>query len=330
MRSLLLVVLAVAVPFATAPFTAAHAQRHSGITSPPTAPPPKQAAPPPPEPIVAVSSGMGPLQFTQTNLAVPDPQVLVRELQSADERVRAAAFTAVGLPAAYLAHGHSPVPHSVGLDFVALGTTTDLDAILTVELDVHIVSAILVPSDVGWRRIANITYATSFADPATNPGTFLRTVRALTHSDLYTAVFHGVNLAPDGDLTENEAHLRVLNDHAVITISFVSRERICEPARLQGRTAAHECEVTERWLAPLRTEGPGHAMMVTATGRVNGHEVLDPISRSRLFNFARGHFYSCQPYVFSDATLRYEPTANAGPCFARPAPPLTAPAPVRP
>ena len=56
--------LALALAAAAVP---ACAQRHSGITSPPTAPPPPQAAPPAPAPIVAVSSGMGPLQFVQAN-----------------------------------------------------------------------------------------------------------------------------------------------------------------------------------------------------------------------------------------------------------------------
>ncbi|HVG27600.1 MAG TPA: hypothetical protein VM865_08345 [Acidobacteriaceae bacterium] len=325
MRRPLLAVLALAVSL-----TPACAQRHSGITSPPTAPPPPQAAPLPPEPIVAISSGMGPLQLTQANVVVPAPGTFAGQLRADDESIRAAAFSILGIPAAYLAHGSAPVPHTVQLDFVPLGNTEELDAILTVELDLHLVSAILVPAEGGWRRIANVTYTTAFADPNTNLGTFLRSSRSALEPQHYVAVFHGVNLSPTGDLTESEAHLRVLNDHAVITISFASRERLCEPTRLQGRVPPHECEVTERWMQPQPAEALGNVVLVSATGRVLAHETIDPVTRSHLFDFARGRSYLCQPFLFSEQGSRYEPTANAAPCFTRPGPapaPGTAPGP---
>ena len=317
MRKLLLILFALAAPLA-----AAHAQRHSGITSPPTAPPPKQATPPPPEPIVAASTGLGPLQFAQANLVVPEPQVLLRQLQSDDDSIRAAAFSTFGIPAAYLTHGRvAPLPHSVALEFVTLGDQPELDAILTVELDLHLVSAILVPAEGGWRRIATVTYLAAYANPNTNLGTFVRTMRSIRQPQHYVAIFHGSNTSPNGDITENEAHLRILNGHADITVSFVSYERICEPSRLQVHTPPHECEVTQRWIQADPHEPPGNALMVIATGRVSIREANDPISRGHLFDVARARGYSCQPFLFSDETGHYEPTANPTPCFARPGPP---------
>src|SRR6201995_2850524 len=121
--------LALALSAATVPTCA---QRHSGITSPPTAPPPPQAAAPAPAAIVAASSGMGPLQFAQANAPEPAPETLVAQLQAEDDRIRAAALSAIGAPTAYVAREHAPVPHAMQVQYTALGVSGELDAILTV------------------------------------------------------------------------------------------------------------------------------------------------------------------------------------------------------
>jgi hypothetical protein len=301
------------------------AQRHSGITSPPTAPPPPQAAAPAPVPIVAVSSGMGPLQFVQANAPEPAPEILVAQLQAEDDRIRAAALSAIGAPTAYVSREHAPIPHSMQINYVALGAGGELDAIVTVELDLHLVSAILVPSGSAWRRIATVSYPTSFSDPTTNLGTFLRTVRALIGPDHYTAIFHAVSATPNGDLTEHEAHLNVFDGKAAITISFASAERVCETSHLQPHTPHGDCDLTERWLQGEPAQGNGAAILVTATGHVGAHDAIDPVSRMRLFDFARTRSYECQPFQFTDETSHYEPTANSAPCFDsnRPPPPAS-------
>jgi len=319
--TVLLVLAAVSTP--------ARAQRHSGITSPPTAPPPPQAAPPPPTPIVAVSSGMGPLVFTQANAPEPAPESLVSQLQADDDRIRAAALSAIGAPTAYVSRDRAPIPHSLQVNYVALGSSGELDAIVTAELDLHLVSAILVPSGSSWRRVATITYATNFADPTTNLGTFVRTVRSLLGPEHYTAIFRGVSVTPDGDLTEHEAHLNVFNGHAAITISFASAERVCEAPHLQPHTPHTECDITERWLQAEPTQGSAAAVLVSATGRVGGHDAIDPLSRTRLYDFAHARSYECQPFQFNDETSHYEPTANSAPCFES-ARPLNPPAAAKP
>ena len=316
MRYLSTVALALAA--ATLPVCA---QRHSGITSPPTAPPPPQAAAPAPAPIVAVSSGMGPLQFVQASTLEPAPEALAAQLQATDERIRAAALSAIGAPTSYISRDHVPAPHSLQVNYVVLGASGELDAILTVELDLHLVSAILVPSGTAWRRVGTVTYSTNFADPTTNLGTFLRTVRSLIGPDHYTAIFHGASITPDGDLTEHEAHLNVLNGKAAITISFASAERVCETAHLQPHTPHGDCDLTERWLQAEPAEGNGSAVLVTATGHVGAHDAIDPVSRMRVFDFARTRSYECQPFQFNDETSRYDPTANSAPCFDSNRPP---------
>ncbi len=324
MRRLVILLLALAAASASA-----RAQRHSGITSPPTAPPPPQVAPPPPAPIVAVSSGMGPLQFTQANATEPAPESLVAQLQADDDRIRAAALSALGAPSSYVSRDRAPIPHSVQLNYVALGSSGELDAILTVELDLHLVSAILIPSGSSWRRVGTIIYQAAFADPTTNLGTYLRTVRSLIGPDHYTAIFHGASITPDGDLTEHEAHLNVFNGHAAITISFASAERICEAPHLQPHTPHTDCDLIERWLQAEPSQGADAAILVTATGRVTAHDAIDPVSRVRLFDFTHTRNYECQPFLFSDETSHYEPTANSAPCFESTRPPAAA-APVKP
>jgi hypothetical protein len=319
---LLLALVTAAVP--------ADAQRHSGITSPPTAPPPPQAAAPPPAPVAPISSGLGPLVFTQANALEPAPESLVAQLQADDDRIRAAALSAIGAPTSYVSREHVPVPHSVQINYVELGNSGELDAILTVELDLHLVSAILVPSGNAWRRVATVTYATAYADPTTNLGTFLRTVRSLIGPDHYTAIFRGVSVTPDGDLTEHEAHLNVFNGRAAITISFASAERVCETPHLQPHTPHGDCDLTERWLQGEPAMSNGAAILVTATGRVGVHDAIDPVSRMRLFDFAHTRNYECQPYEFNDDTSHYEPTANSAPCFDSTKPPAGVALPTKP
>jgi hypothetical protein len=284
---------------------AALAQRHSGGSSPPTAP-----RKPLPAPIVPVSSGTGALQFLSVNYGVPAPQSITRQLQADDERTRASSLSALGAPGQYLTHGHIPYPHSVQLSFVALGNTDELDAILTVELDQHLVSAVLVPQDGDWHRVATVVFPTPFGDPSTMPSTFVRAERSLVEHTHYNAVFRGVTKGQNGDFAENEAVLRVMNGKATIAMSFVSSARACD-----GSKAHTGCDLTRRW---LQNEPPDdhHVVLVTGAGHLNAREAADPLASSPQFQIAHLRSFSCQSFVFSDGSQHFEPTANPAPCTA--------------
>jgi hypothetical protein len=311
--------LLIAVPLmACAIAGTAHAQKHMGGTSPPTAPP-VHVAPPPPPTFTPVSSGMGAMQFSPVDYAVPSPEALLRELQSEDTRTRAAAFAAIGAPAQYLVYGHIPSLHSAHLDFVSISDGSTLDALVTVELDKHLVTAVLAPEESNWRRIASVVFPTAFGDPNTSPATFLHLVRSLVQRNRYRAVFHAMEDAPNGDFTENEAHLRILNGRAVVTISFVSGLRVCDTP---ATNHAHQgCEITQRWLQGDPTN-PGHGLtLVTATGHLTPHEAADPLARSHDFQASHLRSFFCQPYAFNETTEHYEPTGNVEPCpTSRPVP----------
>jgi hypothetical protein len=276
---------------------------------------------------------MGALQFTSVDYGVPAPQSLTRQLQTDDDRTRAASLSAIGAPGQYLVRGHIPYPHSVQLDFVALGSTDELDAILTVELDQHMVSAILLPEDGNWRRIATVIYPTAFADPTTTPSTFLRIARSLMQHERYRAIYHATSATPGGDFTENEAHLRILNNRAVIVISFASDARVCDArpgdtrpsdgrpgdsrpgdSRPGDSKPGQACELTHRWLQPDPTDPQHRFTLVTASGRLSPREAADPLVASHTFLLAHLRSFSCQPFAYSDASQRYEPTANSKPC----------------
>jgi hypothetical protein len=286
----------------------ASAQRHDAGSSPPTAPPPKAVVAP--QTILPISSSLGALQFSTVNYGVSAPQSLILQLQSSDDRTRTAALAAIGAPGQYLDHVHIPFPHSIHLDFLALGNTNELDAILTVELDQHLVSAILMPEDDEWHRIATVIYPTAFSDPTTTPSTFLRADRSLIERRRYAAIFHTTTNGSNGDFTESEAHLRILNGRAVITISFASTERSCDP------THQRPCEIIERWLQPDATDPEHRFLLVTATGHVKTNDATDPIARAETFEAAHLRTFTCQPFVFSDTALHFEPAANPTPCIA--------------
>jgi len=284
----------------------AMAQRHDAGSSPPTAPPPKPLAPP----IVPISSGLGALQFTAANAAVSAPQSLIRQLQVSDERTRMAALAALGVPGQYMVRGHVAYPHSVHLDMVALSGTDELDAILTVELDQQIVSAILAPENEEWHRIGTMAYATAFADPNTTPSTFLRTDRSLLEPRRYTAIFHASVADSNGGFTENEAHVRIQNNRAIITLSFASAERSCDAMH------QHPCEVVERWLQADSTDPEHRFLLVTATGHVRSEDPGDPIATAETYETAHLRTFLCQPFTFSESAFHFEPTANPTPCVA--------------
>lgn len=304
------------------------AQRHSGRSAPATAP-----VPPPPQPIVPVSSGLGAIQFSQVSYGVPAPQALTRQLRFDDDRTRAAALSAIGAPGQYLQHGHIPMPRSIDLQLVQLGTSDDLDALLTVELEQHIVTAVLVPADGNWRRVATLLFSTSFYDPSTTPSTWIRISRSLAQPERYRAIFHASSGSLNGNFTENEAHLSIINNKAIITISFESTVRECSavpppPAQkpfaskgpmhagpapdLQPHPAG--CTIVQRWFQPDPAD-PAHLFdLITGVGHITPREAAEPFANARNVLLSHLRFLSCQPYNYSESSQHFEPTANAAPC----------------
>lgn len=261
---------------------------------------------------------MGALQFQAVNFGVPAPQSLTRQLEADDDRTRSASLAAIGAPAEYLNRGHIPYAHSIQLDFVPLGTNDELDALLTVELDQHLVTAILAPEGDTWRRVGTVVFPTPFYDPTTTPATFLRTARSFQQPNRYRAIFRSYQPGANGDYTENEAELRILNGHAVITISFVASARSCETAAT-GKNARPGCDITQRWLQADSTDPTRRFTLVSATGHLSDRETADPLSKARQFQVAHLRGFACQPFMFSETALRYEPIAPSGPCVVPPA-----------
>lgn len=310
---LLAAVLTISVP------ATAFAQKHTGGSSPPTAPPQRAAAST--QPVVPVSTGMGAMQFFAVNYGVPAPQSLARQLEAEDDHTRSASLAAIGAPSQYLQRGHIPFAHSIALDFVALGNTDELDAILTVELDQHLVSAILMPDGSNWKRIGSIVFPTPFFDPTSNLGSFMRTARSFAQPNRYRAIYHSYVPGQGGDYVENEAQVRIMNGKAVVAISFVSNVRSCTTtSAAPGKPAKAGCELTQRWLQADPSDPERRFILVTGTGRLNDKEMTDVLTKARIFQTAHLRTFTCQPYIFSDVTEHYEPMANASPCSVPPAP----------
>lgn len=299
----------------------AHAQRHSMGSAPPTAPPARFATPVPALPasapaVVPVSSGLGPIQFYPANASVSAPQSLTRQLASDDERTRSGALSSLGAPAQYLGKGRVPYAHSVQLDLVQLGEGDQIDALLTVELDQHIVTAVLAPEGDNWRRVATLLFPTPFSNGSTTPATFVRPLRSWLQPDRYRAVFHASVNDLAGDFTENEADLNVVNNRAVVVLDFVSGARQCDTAG-QLHVTHPGCELIQRWLEPDPTDPTRRFTLITGMGHISAHETSDPLSRSRTFRLTHLRSFTCQPFVFSPTALHFEPTAASEPCGVR-------------
>ena len=292
-------------------FAVAGAQRHGG--SPPTAPPVREVRTASPLALVPVSSGLGAIQFFPVNYGTAAPQSLTRQLAAEDERTRVSALAALGVPSEYTARGRVPFARAVQLELAPLSNSADTDAVLTVELEHHIVTAVLMPQGGEWRRVATVVFPTGTADPATTPATFQHTARSIIEPNRYRAVFHARELQAGGDFIEYEAHLRIHNGRAIITTSFVSDQRQCISEPAGGKVLT--CVMTSRWLqADPAQPGARRFDLVTATGTLSAKEAASPLASSRSFELARLRHYSCQPFTFSDASLRYEPAGPVGSC----------------
>lgn len=258
-----------------------------------------------------MSWGLGPIQFVQVDYGVPAPQALTRQLQADDDRTRISALSAIGAPAQYLQRGHVPSPRALQLEFAAMGQGDEQDAILTAELDQHIVTAILVPSDGLWRRVATVIFPTTYADTAMLPSTFLRVSRSVLQKGRYRAIFTATTTTPSGDGSENQAFVRILNNRAIVVMSFVSESRTCVAASGKNRGG---CELTLRWVQPDTTLPGQHAIMVSGSGRLSAAEAANPLSHAREFELTHLRTFQCQPFVFNEGAQRYEPSAAAAAC----------------
>lgn len=284
-------------------------QRHDVGSSPPTAPPAKQVVAPPPVAPNPLNSGLGALQFSTSNAPVSAPELLAVQLQSSNDRVRTAALADIGAPPQYVLPGRIAFPRSVHLDFVALGDSYELDALLTVELDENIVTAVLAPEYQEWHRLATASYVTRFLNPLITPATFVRASRSMREPQFYTAIFHTSIKGPDGEYTDSEVHLRILKGHAVVTMSFAAQERFCDPSHQKP------CDFTERWIQPEATDPNDEVMLVTAEGHIRFGDSNDPFAYAQSYEAAHLRTFTCQPFLFSDATLQYDPVSDAVPCF---------------
>jgi hypothetical protein len=175
------------------------------------------------------------------------------------------------------------------------------------------------PDSGNWKRIATMLFPTPFFDPTTNPGTFLRTARSFNQPTRYRAIYHSLVPAENTDYAENEAQVRIMNDKAVVTISFVSSARTCTVVAT-GKNARPGCEVVQRWLQADPIDPARRFILVTGTGRLNEKEMSDALGNARFYQSTRLRVFTCQPFIFSDVTEHYEPMANASPCMV-PAPP---------
>jgi hypothetical protein len=265
-------------------------------------------------------------------------------MRDSDDLTRAGALVAVGAPAWYLEQGSIPTPRSVRLDLLPLGDSRKLDAILTVELDHHIVSAILLPRPARpqaptngqssvkllgksqpppptqWYRIASVIYPISSANPSTSIQRLLLTSRSLINPARYTAVYHTITDGPNRDFKETEVRLQIFSGHAVITAGFTSRQRSCDAA------AQNPCEITRRWLQPDPSDPRHRFLLVTATGYQQRGERGRPIAHTRIFEDSHLRTFLCQPLSFSNATLQFEPLSGPTACSnlhdTEPDPPL--------
>jgi hypothetical protein len=122
----------------------------------------------------------------------------------------------------------------------------------------------------------------------------------------------------NSDYAENEAQVRILNNKAMVTISFISSSRSCVTIPQPPAKSQAGCEILQRWLQADPSDPERRFILVTGSGRLNEKEMTDVLNKARFFQTTHLRTFTCQPYIFSDVTEHYEPMANASPCMPYP------------
>ena len=128
-------------------------------------------------------------------------------------------------------------------------------------------------------------------------------------------------IAPDlhDNYVENEAQVRIVNNHAMILTSFVSASRDCVTPALPGKPAPPStgCNVLRRWLQADPADPFKRFTLVSATGRMSARDAAGPLNDQLDFEASHLRSFSCQPFLFNDPTQHFEPTGPSVSCPAK-------------
>ena len=275
----------------------------------------------------------GYLDVEHTHAAWPAPEFLVRDLGSKNDDVRLNALRLLGLNEQQ-AHaqvwsqsqpskpfGQAVVtPDRIELKYAALGEDASQQAIVAIEIDQTQMTyvAVAVPAANGWERIAQsdcwCKYEMSqgkdaFGEfvqlhPAPEPGP-----QVPGHFELVLRESGGGT----GIYTQYEGRFRVYRGELRLVMSFVSRQRRCDPTG----PAPHWCDVERRW---FYTTGFGNVMggaLVTARGRFPSDNVPEVQWSIRDLELRALGIATCVNYTWNAQTFQYEPASVSDPCKPR-------------
>jgi hypothetical protein len=267
----------------------------------------------------------GYVYVTHDHVSWPSPESLVNSLRSTDDQVRLKALLLAGFnneqAHVTIYSQNQPIgqavvtPDRIKLEYAALGDDPTQQAILAIEADQRQTTfgAVAVPTPKGWERVAVFdcwckyemndgrdALAESVAlTPAPGPGW----PQVPERFELVLRASGGGT----GIYTQNEAHFRVYHGELSAVMSFVSRQRRCDPAQAY-------CDIEKRWFYPAAVSDTRGGVLVETRGRVPAQGVPEVQWSVRGLEDRYLGTPSCSTYAWDAKAFQYVPVSTANPC----------------
>lgn len=255
------------------------------------------------------------------------PESIVRDLQSSSEETRLKAFRELGLTdgqvrvtATQEPGPRVAIPDRVQLNYAAIGVDRTRQAIVAIQLSKlqMTFAALATPSGDGWRRIA--TFSCWCRYEMTGGGDALAEFVQLSPAPTagepqtpqrYELVVRGSG-GGTGRYVQNEVRFRLRGDELRLVMSFVSRDRSCDPTG----TPPHGCEIRERWFSSTAIEGAPGGVLMEGHGKIAEAEHFPASWTIRDIENGASLQLTCSGFKWNEQSLGYERVKEApDPCM---------------
>jgi hypothetical protein len=208
-------------------------------------------------------------------------------------------------------------PDRIELSYAAFGEDARQEAVVALEADQKqmIFAAVAVPTANGWERIGTFDYWCKYemyhGGNALGESVELRPAPELglevpAHFELVLRASGGGT----GIYMQDEGHFRVYQGELRLVITFVSRERTCDP------TSAG-CDVERRWFYPSAFGSLAGGTLVTARGRFPSDKAPEVLWALRDLEDRFLGTATCVAYTWNAQSFQYVPSPSADPCKPR-------------
>ena len=262
---------------------------------------------------LSASTADSDLNLQRTHVAWPAPSEMAEELVSKDDSVRLRAMLLFGL-SDQQARGftsssptlrHTIRPDLVRLNYAALGTGPDTQAVLAFQADQMVFVAVATATKAGWSRIAFSNMWSKY--DLDNGDALFQAVRlsaAPGNPTISSAAFELILRSSGGGTgvyEQQEAHFRVYEGELRNVFSFISDQRRCDPS-----PEVQACKLNRSWLVLGTTDSKRGVVLVEEGGTLKTVHQPDVLFALRDLQNRYLRPSSCAFYEWDDHNFDYK------------------------